>query len=114
MHELGIVVHAVDELEKVAVENNVSKITKVTMEIGEVSAIVPDLFKDAFEWCKKKSEHLKEAELEMIIIEGISYCRDCKNTFKTTTYAKQCPHCNSTNTYLVTGNEVTIKSVEAE
>ncbi len=114
MHELGLVMHVIDEAEKAAKENDVTRVLKLTLEVGEVSSVVPSYFTDAFEWAKKRTEHLKDAELELIILEGISYCRDCKNTYKTTTYAKQCPHCGSYNTYLVTGNELNIKDMLVE
>lgn len=78
MHELGIVLHVIDQVEELARENNVSKVTRLTLEVGEVSSIVPSYFSDCFEWAKKKTEYLKDAELEMIILEGISYCKDCK------------------------------------
>ena len=112
MHELGIVVRVVEQVEKVAEENKVEKVAKLTLEVGEVSSVVPDLFTDCFEWSKKKSKYLEDCELELIILEGISYCQDCKETYKTTEYAKQCPHCGSYNTYLVTGDEINIKNIE--
>ncbi len=112
MHELGIVMHVVKQAEEAAIENKADKVAKLTMEVGEVSSVVPELFTECFEWAKKKTEHLRETELEMIILEAISYCEDCKNTFKTTEYAKKCPHCGSYKTYLVTGNEINIKSME--
>lgn len=111
MHELGIVVRVIEQVEKVAEQNNVQKVTKLTLEVGEVSSVVPDLFKDCFEWSKKKSKYLKEAELELIVLEALSYCQDCRETYKTTEYAKQCPHCGSNNTYLVVGDEITIKDL---
>ena len=88
MHELGIVLHVIDQVEELAKENNVSKVTRLTLEVGEVSSIVPSYFSDCFE-----------------------YCKDCKKTYKTTEYAKKCPHCGSDNTYLVTGNELRIKDI---
>ena len=93
MHELGIVLNVIDRVEEIAKENNVKKVTKLTLEIGEVSSIVPSYFSDCFEWAKKKTDYMKDTELEMIILEGLSYCRDCKKTYKTTEYAKKCPHC---------------------
>ena len=114
MHELGIVMNVVKEVEQVAKENDVKKVLKVTMEIGEVSSIVPELFTDCFEWAKKRTEYLKEAELELIILQAISYCRSCKKTYETTRYAKECPYCKSGDTYLVTGNEITIKDLKVE
>lgn len=112
MHELGIVMHVIKQVEGVALEHNVNKVVKLTLEVGEVSSIVPALFTDCFEWAKKKTKYLQEAELDLIVLEGISYCRDCKRTYKTTAYAKQCPHCGSYHTYLVTGNEMNIKDME--
>lgn len=88
MHELGIVLNVIDRVEEIAKENNVKKVTKLTLEIGEVSSIVSSYFSDCFEWAKKKTDYMKDTELEMIILEGLSYCRDCKKTYKTTEYAK--------------------------
>lgn len=112
MHELGIVMQVVDQVEKVAAEHHVGSVVKLNLEVGEVSSVVPELFRDCFEWAKKRTKFLQNAELELIILEGISYCRDCKKTFKTTEYAKQCPHCHGYNTYLVTGNEINIKDIQ--
>jgi len=112
MHELGIVMQVIDQVEKIAEENEVSKVMKLNLEVGEVSSIVPDLFKDCFEWAKKKTKYMQEAQLEMIILEGISYCQDCRETYKTTEYAKKCPHCGSYKTYLITGSEINIKDIE--
>ncbi len=112
MHELGIVMHVIGQVEKVAGDNGVKKVTKLNMEVGEVSSVVPELFTDCFEWAKKRSEYLRDAQLELIILKAISYCRACKNTYGTCDYAKKCPHCGSYDTYLVTGNEINIKDIE--
>ena len=49
MHELGIVLNVIDRVEEIAKENKVKKVTKLTLEIGEVSSIVPSYFSDCFE-----------------------------------------------------------------
>lgn len=112
MHELGIVMNVIDQVERIAAENGAKQVCKLSMEIGEVSSVVPALFRDCFEWAKQKTDYLKEAELELVILQGISYCQDCKGTYPTTTYAKRCPHCGSDNTYLITGNEINIKQLQ--
>lgn len=112
MHELGIVMQVVDQVEKVAEENGGVQVRKVNMEIGEVSSVVPALFTDCFHWAKKKTKHLQDAELEIILLEGVSYCRDCKKTYPTTVYAKECPYCRGYNTYLLTGNQINIRDIE--
>ena len=112
MHELGIVVHVVKQIEALAKENNVKQVVELTLEVGEVSGVVKEYFEDAFEWSKKRTEYMKECKLNYITIEGLSYCQDCKSTFKTTAHGKTCPKCGSTNTYLVTGNQVSIKDIK--
>ena len=42
MHELGVVFHIMDSLEKVAGENEVTGISKVVLELGEVSTVLED------------------------------------------------------------------------
>ncbi len=114
MHELGLVFYVIDNVEKVAKENNVKAVKKVTLEVGEVSGVVPSYFRDCYDWAIKKTEHMQHCELEMIIIEGITYCRSCKKTYHTTEYGKECPFCHSMDTYLVTGSDVMIKNIEVE
>lgn len=113
MHELGIVMNVLEQADAAAAEYNAEKVMKVTMEVGEVSSIVPDLFIDAFNWAKKKTDYLKDAELEMIIIEGRTYCKSCGGTYRTTEHGKKCPYCGSVDTYLLTGDQVIIKDIEA-
>lgn len=113
MHELGIVVKVLEQVDEAAAQNNVQKVLGVTMEVGEVSTIVPDLFTDAFNWARKKTRFAQEAQLSMIIIEGRTYCRACNETYKTTEFGKTCPHCGSDDTYLLTGDQVVIKDISA-
>lgn len=113
MHELGIVMNVLEQVDAVAAENKAEKVLGVTMEIGEVSTIVPELFLDAFNWAKKRTTYQQEAELEMIIIEGRTYCQNCGETYRTTEFGKKCPHCGSSETYLLTGSQVIIKDISA-
>lgn len=112
MHELGIVMHMIDQVEKTAAENDVERVVKIVLEVGEVSGIVPELFEEAYDWAKKKTKHLQDAELDLIVLEGLSFCRDCRKTYPTSRYGRECPNCGSGNTYLVSGNEVTIKELQ--
>ena len=56
MHELGIIIHISKTLKEVAEENDVTKIGAVTLEIGEVSGIVPEYLLDCGEYYRKKSD----------------------------------------------------------
>ncbi|MBQ3934635.1 MAG: hydrogenase maturation nickel metallochaperone HypA [Clostridia bacterium] len=113
MHELGIVVKVLEQVDAAAEENGAEKVLGVTMEVGEVSSIVPDLFTDAFDWAKKKTRYAQDAKLNMIIIEGRTYCQSCGETYRTTEYGRKCPHCGSFETYLLTGDQVIVKDISA-
>ena len=113
MHELGTIHYVIDTVEKLAVENELSKIGSVTLEVGEVSGIIPRFLTDYWEYAKKKTTYLQEAELKIETIRAVTYCQSCGKTYPTVQYAKICPHCGSDNTFLVTGNEYVIKEIEA-
>ncbi|MBE6135718.1 MAG: hydrogenase maturation nickel metallochaperone HypA [Erysipelotrichaceae bacterium] len=112
MHELGIVVHVVKQVEELVKKNNATKALEVTLEVGEVSGVVKEYFVDAFNWAAKRSEYMKECKLNYITIQAITYCQDCKHTYQTVKYGKECPYCHSPNTYLTTGKDVMIKDIK--
>lgn len=114
MHELGIIVQITKTLNEVAEENQLAKIGSVTLEIGEVSGIIPSYFDECWLFYRKKQPLLKEAELKIERIPAITYCEHCKNTYDTVKHGKICPFCHSDQTYLLQGNECNIKEIEAE
>jgi len=112
MHELGIVFYIIKDVKEVAAENHSDKITKVVMNIGEVSTVVPYYLEDCWNWAVKKEPLLDGSKLEIIQIPAVTYCEDCKQEYPTIKHGKTCPFCKSRNTYLLRGNEVEIKEIE--
>lgn len=113
MHELGIVFHIIKTIEEVAAEQELTKVSKVVVQVGEVSTVIPEYLEDCWKWACKKSQLLDGSELVNEPIEAVTYCEDCGKTYETVKYAKICPYCSSENTYLIQGNEVQIKEIEA-
>jgi hydrogenase nickel incorporation protein HypA/HybF len=113
MHELGIVFHIIRTIEEVAAEQDITKVSKVVVQVGEVSTVIPEYLLDCWKWACKKSELLLDSELVNEPIEAVTLCEDCGKTYETVKYAKICPYCSSENTYLIQGNEVQIKEIEA-
>ena len=113
MHELGIVFHIIDQVDEIAESNQAKSVKKVTLEIGEVSGVIPKYLNDCWLWAvNNRSKHMKDCELNIITLKGTSYCEDCGETFDTVKHGKICPKCGSKKTYLITGNEVSIKNIE--
>ena len=114
MHEMGIILHLAKTLEETAVEEHLKKIGSVTLEIGEVSGIMTDLFTDCWNYFSKKSELLSGSELRIVTLPAVTFCETCKQEYETVKFGKICPFCGSKETYLVRGNECIIKEIEAE
>ena len=52
------------EVEQVVEENHLTKVASVTLEIGEVSGIIPYYLTDCWQWAIQKSQYLKERGAE--------------------------------------------------
>lgn len=112
MHELGIAFHIIKDIDKIAEENHVKQVKSVTLELGEVSGVIPEYLVDVWNWaCENKSKYMKGCKLDLKIIRAISFCDSCKKTYSTLE-GKICPHCGSKETWLLEGNETKIKSIE--
>ena len=113
MHELGIVFHIIETIEGVAKEQELSEVSSVTLEVGEVSTVIPEYLEDCWKWACKRSSLMDGSKLIIETIKAVTYCEDCGKTYETVKYAKVCPHCGSESTYLLEGNGVQIKEIEA-
>lgn len=112
MHELGVVFYVIDDVKKVAAENNVERVHSVTLEVGEVSTVIPEYLIDCWNWAVTKHEILNGCELRVERIDAVTFCEDCQQVYPTVAHGKICPHCGSENTYLLRGNEFNIKEIE--
>ena len=111
MHELGVVFYIIRDVKGVAKENNVAKVAEVTIELGEVSGVIPEYLTDCWEWACKKEPIMEGAKLNIETMTAITFCEDCRQEYPTMKYAKICPHCGSENTYLLKGRDVNIKDI---
>ena len=111
MHELGVVFHIADSVVKIAQENQAEKVHSVTLEIGEVSTVIPSYLLDVWKWNCKRVPLLKDCELLIEQIPAVTWCDGCKTTYPTVAHGKICPHCGSDNTWLQAGNEVNIRDI---
>ena len=105
LHELGIVYHIIRDVENVARANGVRRVSSVTLLLGEVSGVVPDLLLDAWRWAADKKPITEDAE-------AVTHCEACGCDYATVEHGKTCPHCGSGETYLLQGQEVMIKQIE--
>jgi hydrogenase nickel incorporation protein HypA/HybF len=109
MHELGItqnIVAIVTEHAKGA------KVSRVLLEIGKLSAIMPDAVRFCFDICTKDTV-LEGAILEIVEIPGLAKCRQCGAEIALDKPFAVCS-CGSVQLDLITGEELKIKEIEIE
>jgi len=109
MHEMGITQSIVAI---VAEEAAGRKVTRVTLEIGKLSAIMPDAIRFCFDLVAEGSA-LDGAILDIIEIPGRALCRDCGAEVALAEVFGRCA-CGSTQLERLAGEELKIKSMEVE
>ena len=114
MHELSVVFYIIDAVKEAAVENRVSVVSRVTLQLGEVSTVIPSYLTDCWNWARQKHDLIKDAELVIEPLQALTYCDDCKKIYPTIPYGKTCPYCKGPHTWLKQGTEMLIKEIEAE
>lgn len=114
MHEMGIILHLAKTLEETAEQEKIKKITRVALEVGEVSGIMTDYFEECWNYFRRKHPVLETAELELITLPAVTWCDSCKQTYPTVEFGRTCPYCGSGETWLLKGNECIIKEIEVE
>lgn len=112
MHEMSIIAQAVNSLEELAVENQISKITEVTLEIGKMRAAVPELLTSAFQELAQGTI-FEGANLKIIEKDLDLECRACGRHIEAEdSLLYGCPACGSHKIKLLSGNELKINSIK--
>ena len=124
MHEFSAACSIVDTAVEAAVNNNVTKVSVVNIEVGEFTFLIPDQLTFNFEIASRNSI-LEGAELRIKTVKGRLKCNECgfegdsevdpdiPNEIAAFAPMK-CPQCSSSSTKIVGGRDFVITSIEAE
>jgi len=109
MHELGITHNIV----AIATEHaHGAKVCRITLEIGQLTAIMPDAIQFCFDVCAQGTP-LEGATLDIIKRPGIGQCQVCGQHIELDQPFGVCD-CGSTHLTIIQGEELTIKELETE
>ncbi len=107
MHELGITRSVV----AICAENSNGLLVKrVTLEIGKLSAIMPDAVRFCFDICTKGTV-VEGATLEILQIDGLAKCRNCGGRVELKQIVGRCI-CGSNDLQIIAGEELKVKEME--
>ena len=122
MHEFAFARKICTIAEETARQYNAQRITKIYLEIGELTLIIPELLKKSFEMATTGTI-AEGAELDITMTPGKIKCRECgkisdveitKEAQLTGLQLFQCKYCKSKNTEVVEGKKVNIKNLKIQ
>ncbi len=107
MHELGITQEIIEIVSRRAED---SKVNRVVLEIGKLSAVLPDAIRFCFEICAEGTV-VEGAELEIIEVPGLARCRACGGDVVLERPFGRCD-CGATDLEWRSGDELRILEME--
>ena len=109
MHEMGITRNIVSI---VAEQAKTKKVRRVKLEVGKLSAVMPDALQFCFDVVAKGTV-LEGATLEIVEVIGQAKCRQCNADVELHNLVTACA-CGSRDLERLSGEELNIKEMELE
>lgn len=113
MHEMSIAQSIVDILREEMQKAGARKLRSARLEIGQMSAIVPDALSFGFEVITAGTD-LDGAELIMDSVPLKAACRTCRREFEIEEYAFHCPFCHSGEIEVLSGQELAVVEITVD
>ena len=112
MHELGLTDALLRTVRGIAEKEELTKVESITLEIGELSGVVPRYMEDCWQAVIDGTEY---ADTKLIIetVPGIASCMDCDEEFRIDVNNFRCPFCGSHNLTPVSGRDMLLKEIAA-
>lgn len=107
MHELGITQSIVEICAERAAG---AKVLRVTLEIGDLTAIMPEAIRFCFDVCTEGTA-LKGATLDVVAVAGRGRCRACLREMVMHDFLVRC-ECGSIEIDCIAGEGLRIKDME--
>jgi hydrogenase nickel incorporation protein HypA/HybF len=113
MHELSLAQNIIETVKQNVTAGELGKVREVIVEVGAFSGVVADSLKFSFEAINAGTE-LENAVMKIIDIPFCLRCIDCGNETSTEIPMLLCSICGSSNTQILSGDELRVKELKIE
>lgn len=113
MHEVSIIENVIKIVTDKAIENKLTKVTKVSLRIGVLSGVTAECLNFAFKICIIDTM-LEGSALEIEKVSAVAECFDCKREFPIDHFNKLCPCCNKFCSSIIHGYELYVNTIEGD
>lgn len=111
MHELGVVLEILELVGEIKEEQELKEISSITVDVGELSGILPDYFADCWRAARIGSE-FENTELVLNVIKATARCV-CGCEYELNTCGRVCPECKKTDYEIIGGRQFMVRQIEA-
>jgi hydrogenase nickel incorporation protein HypA/HybF len=112
MHEMGIAMEIIRiATDSIPPELKGSRVERVHLQVGKLSAVVPESLRFCFEIVSKETA-LNGTALFIEEMPVVAKCRDCEKTWTLDGPVFICQHCQGGHLELLSGRQLDIKSIE--
>lgn len=113
MHEMGLVDAVLRTVSDICEQEHVTHVTKITLEVGELSGVVPRFLRECFEAIIEDTPY-EDTELGIDMVPGTLRCNDCRIEFPADVNNLMCPECFGRNLTPMDGRDFLIKEIETD
>lgn len=113
MHELGILVRIVRTVEAAAKQHNVSKVTEIALDVGEICGALPQYMEIQFPLAVNHNPLFEDCQLKVNVIKAQGACTKCHRDFLLKQHKGICPHCGNDDFVTTAGMELQICNITA-
>lgn len=112
MHEVGIISSMLKTIESVMEQENLTKVEKIVLQVGELSGVLPHYMEACFPAAVYKTR-FQDTKLELDVVPGIARCNRCGKEFNGLQYDLTCPDCGNREDFeRLSGDELIIKEIQ--
>lgn len=113
MHELSVCLALLNEVERVALGANASKVRSITVRIGPLSGVESGLLSRAFEVARCGT--IAQTAALIVEVAGVRVrCLACDAESEAAVNRLLCAHCGGYRTRVIEGEELVLSSVEMD
>lgn len=113
MHELAICQALLSQVEEIARQNDATRVSRITLRIGPLSGVVPDLLERTFQVARYGTLASQASLLTETTLPRIR-CRTCGREATVPPNRLVCPECGDYRTALLGGDELVLARVELQ
>lgn len=113
MHEMSITISMMEIIREEMARNNVSRLKRLKVQVGELTAVEPEALSFCFEaYIRGTSFDGAVLDIEKILYMG--RCGECGTDFHMEGFLQLCPECEGSDITVLSGDELDIVSMEAD